>query len=169
MKFCTSCGHKVGPSDRFCSNCGTELSHVTGNDNVIKSDINIKDMISDTKKSIKKNKSVVKKILLPMLSVVFVGGVSLVAYNIIQDNGQEQQPIIDQAVQGQKDKQRLMKLEKCVLEHFSNAHGNSEKVWSYLKVMCSLRNAEVKQYQKEWGKNLELLKEKRVGETLVVH
>ncbi len=169
MKFCNSCGHKVGPSDRFCSNCGAELSHVTGNDNVIKSDINVKNMISDTKKTIRKNKKRVKKLLLPILSVMIVGGVALVAYNIIQENDQEQHAIIDQEVQGHEDKQRVKELEKCVLEHFANAHGNSDKVWGYLKVMCSLRKVEIDKYQKEWGKNLELLQKKRADQTILAH
>lgn len=169
MKFCTSCGHKVNSSDHFCRNCGTELSHVTGNDNEIKSDINVENMISDTKKSRKKNKRIVKKLLLPIVSVLIVGSGALVAYNIIQDNKLEKQAMFDQAVQDQNEKQRLKKLEKCVVENFANAHGNSDKVWGYLKVMCSLRNAEVEKYQIEWGKNLELLKEKNASNTLAFH
>lgn len=168
MKFCASCGHKVGPSDRFCSNCGLNLSQMNDNDSLKKSDLKVKNMISDTKKAVEKTKRRVKKLLLPTLSVVIVGGVAFVAYNIIQDKEQEQQTVRNQAVEEQEDKQRVIKLEKCALEHFANAHGNSDKVWGYLKIMCSLRNTEVEKYQKEWGKNLELLKEKREAETLLV-
>lgn len=166
MKFCASCGHKLGPSDRFCSYCGTNLNQVDDTESSKISDMKVDSIISDTKKTIMINKRVVKKLLLPILSVVIVGGAALVAYNIIQDNEQEQQAIRVQAVQSKEDKQRLIKLEECVVENFANAHGNSDKVWSYLKVMCSLRSAEVEKYQKEWGKNLELLKEKRAGETI---
>lgn len=166
MKFCTSCGHKVAPSDRFCSNCGTELSHVTDNAGFIKPDLKVKNMLSDTKKAANK----VRKLLLPTLSVFIVGVVALVAYNIIKDQEKEKiHAIRDQALQEQEAKQRLIKLEECVLENFANAHGNSKKVWSYLKVMCSLRNTEVDKYQKEWGENLELLKKKRADEALIVH
>ncbi|GIT97591.1 zinc-ribbon domain-containing protein [Sulfurovum sp. TSL1] len=166
MKFCTSCGHKVSPSDRFCSNCGMELSHVTDNAGFIKSDLKVQNIISDTKKSAKK----VRKLLLPTLSVFIVGGVALVAYKIIKDQEQEKvYAVRDQALQEQEAKQRLIKLEECVLENFANAHGNSKKVWSYLKVMCSLKNAEVGKYQNEWGKNLELLKNKRAKEAMIVH
>lgn len=161
MKFCTSCGHKVVPSDRFCSYCGTELSHVTGNNNLIRSDHKVKDMISDTKKAVKKAKRIVKKLLLPTLSVMIVSGVAIIAYKIIKDKEQEKIGVMhDQVLQEQEDKQRSMKLKKCVLEHFPNAHGNSKKIWGYLKVMCSLSNAEVVKYQKVWGENFELLKEK---------
>ncbi len=169
MKFCASCGHKVGPSDRFCSNCGTNLSDISDNDSLKKSDNKVKNMISDTKKAAKKTKRMIKKLLLPTLSLFIVAGIALLGYKIIKAKEQEQQTDRYQTLQEQEDKQRVIKLEKCVLEHFDNAHGNSDKVWGYLKVMCSLRNAEVEKYQKEWGKNLELLKKKRAGEAVLVH
>lgn len=171
MKYCTICGHKVHPTDRFCSKCGTKLSYVTDNTGFIKSDLKIENILSDTKKatvnSAKKTKKIVKKLLLPILSVFIVGGVAFVAYKIIKDKEQEKMHTIrNQVLQEQEDKQRLMKLEKCVFENFANAHGNSKKIWGYLKVMCSLSDAEVEKYQNEWGENLELLKNKRAEKTM---
>ncbi len=168
MKYCAICGHKVLPTDRFCSYCGTELSHVTNSAGFIKPDLKVENILSETKKTTvntaKKTKKIVKKLLLPTLSVLIVGGVAFVAYNIIKDKEQDKMHAIrNQVLQEQKDKQRLVKLEDCVLENYANAHGNSKKIWGYLKIMCSLSNSEVDKYQKEWGKNLELLKNKRAN------
>lgn len=171
MKYCTICGHKVLPTDRFCSNCGTKLNYVTDNTGVIKPDLKVGNILYDTKKatlhSVKKTKRIVKKLLLPTLSVFIVGGVAFVAYKIIKDKEQEKMHAIrNQVLLEQEDKQRVMKLETCVLENFANAHGNSKKIWGYLKVMCSLSDGEVAKYQNEWGENLELLKNKRAEKTM---
>lgn len=172
MKYCTSCGHKVGATDRFCSNCGSGLSHVGDSNSSVKSDLKAKNILFDTKKAalntVKKTKRIVKKLLIPTLSVFIVGGVALTTYSIVKNNQQKKMNAMhEQALQEQEDKQRVKKLEKCVLEHFANAHGNSKKVWGYLKVMCSLRTAEVNKYQIEWGENLELLKNKSADNTIL--
>jgi uncharacterized membrane protein YvbJ len=174
MKYCPSCGHKVQPTDHFCSNCGSELSHVADTTGSIKPNLKVKGMLFDTKKSTvytaKKTKRIVKKLLLPTLLVFIVGGVALVAYNIIKNKEQENMHTIhDQALQEKEDKQRLLELEECVLENYANAHGNSKMIWGYLKVMCSLSDAKVIKYQKEWGENLELLKKKKADKPIIVN
>jgi len=174
MKYCAICGHKVIPTDRFCSNCGSELSHVTDSTGFIKPDLKLKSILFDTKKatvySANKTKRIVKKLLLPTLSLFIVGGVALVAYNIIKDKEEEKMHAIrDQVLQEKEDKQRLLELEKCVLENYANAHGNSKMIWGYLKVMCSLSDAEVAKYQDEWGENLELLKKKKADKPIFVN
>jgi len=171
MKYCTSCGHKVIPTDRFCSNCGSQLSHVSDSTGSIKPDLKVKGILFDTKKatvySANKTKRIVKKLLIPTLLLFIVGGVALVAYKIIKDEEQDKMHAIrDQVLQEKEDKQRLLELEKCVLENYANAHGNSKMIWGYLKVMCSLSDAEVAKYQNEWGENLELLKNKRAEKAM---
>ena len=171
---CINCGFEVPDDAIFCSNCGSELSHVADTTGSIKPNLKVKGMLFDTKKytvyTAKKTKRIVKKLLLPTLSVFIVGGVALVAYNIIKNKEQENiHAIHDQALQEKEDKQRLLELEECVLENYANAHGNSKMIWGYLKVMCSLSNAEVNRYQKEWGENLELLKKKKADKPIFVN
>jgi len=171
MKYCTICGHKVLPTDRFCSYCGTELSHVTDSAGFINPDMKVENILSQTKKTTvhtaKKTKRIVKKLLFPAILVFIVGGVALVTFIIIKDKEREKMHAMqNQVLQEQENKQRLMKLETCALENFANAHGNSKKIWGYLKVMCSLSDAEVAKYQNEWGENLELLKNKRADKAM---
>lgn len=168
MKYCAICGHKVLPTDRFCSYCGTELSHVADNSGLKKPVMKVENILSVNKKAtLHTAKKTVKKLLLPTLSLFIVGGVAFVAYKIIKDEEQDKMYAIrNQVLQEQKNKQRLIKLEECVLENYANAHGNSKKIWGYLKVMCSLSDAEVAKYQNEWGENLELLKHKRTEKAM---
>ena len=32
VNFCSRCGRRVGPDDRFCPGCGTRLQYMTGNE-----------------------------------------------------------------------------------------------------------------------------------------